>query len=237
MRHVIVVGVGPGLGLALARKFAALGAAVGLIARSADELERHCAELAATDARAAYRAADAGDPAELAAAIASLEAENGPCDTLIYNAAVLRPGYPADLTTSRLRAEFDVNVIGAFSAAQAVWPGMVRRERGALLFTGGGLSLEPYPEWTSLALGKAALRNLAFSLHKDLSPQGIVVSVIAICGIIEPGGPFDPDRVAALYAELAAGSPADTPREVVFQPPGTNPDYNAPKQVPKGPAD
>jgi hypothetical protein len=48
---------------------------------------------------------------------------------------------------------------------------MIRRKKGVIIFTGGGLALEPFPEWTSLALGKAALRNMAISLFKLLAPH------------------------------------------------------------------
>ncbi len=154
----------------------------------------------------------------------------GPCDTLIYNAAVLNPSSPLDLTPSQLRKEFEVNLIGAHVATRAVVPAMLDRGSGALIFTGGGLALEPFPEWTSLALGKSALRSLAFSLFKEFAPRGVHVAVVAVCGIVAPGGPFDPDVIAAEYWRLATRPNGLEDRELVFQPTGTDPFYNDPNR-------
>ncbi|GAB5466994.1 MAG: SDR family NAD(P)-dependent oxidoreductase [Rhodospirillales bacterium] len=230
MTLCIIVGAGPGLATALARRFGAGGYRVGLVARRAAALEAQVAELRGADIEADYRVADAGDARALRAAISELEARLGPCSVLLYNAAVLRSQGPLDLDVTTLRAELEVNLVGALVAAQAVAPGMVARGRGALLFTGGGLSLEPYPEWTSLALGKAALRSLSLSLYKELAPQGLHVAVIAVCGIIAPGGPFDPDAIAETYWRLATAPDGIEDRDVVIQPAGTDPFYNDPQR-------
>jgi len=108
---------------------------------------------------------------------------------------------------------------------------MIEKGEGAILFTGGGLALEPFPEWTSLALGRAALRSLSLSLYKHLSPQGVHVSVLAICGIVEKGGAFDPDRIAEEYWRVATQHRGLEDREIIFQPPGTDLLYNDPTGI------
>jgi NAD(P)-dependent dehydrogenase (short-subunit alcohol dehydrogenase family) len=225
---LILVGAGPGLGRAIARRFGGAGWPVGLIGRGAPALATLAGELAGEGVTAAWQAADAGDDAGLTAAIGALEDRLGPARALVYNAAVMRAGEPLSLDAPRLRAEFDVNTVGALVAVQAVAPGMLGRGAGAILLTGGGLALEPYPEWTSLALGKAALRNLGFSLYKALAPGGVHVAFIAICGIVEPGGPFDPDRIAGEYWRLATAPRGVADRECVFRPDGADPFYNDP---------
>ena len=220
-----IVGTGPDLSSAVARRSASSGFAVGLIARTAAHA-RPLAEELARPHGAAWARADAGDTDALRGALSALEAELGTADVLIYNASVMRPEGPLEVDVETVRAELDVNVIGALAAAQHVAPAMRARGRGTILFTGGGLALEPYPEWTSLALGKAALRSLSFSLFKELSPHGVHVGVIAVCGIVEPGGPFDPDRVAGEYWRLATAPRGLEDREVIYQPEGTNPFYN-----------
>lgn len=225
-----IVGAGPGLSSAVARRFASSGYAVGLIARTAAHVRPLAAELARPHG-AAWTCADAGDPAALLGALSALGAEIGPPDVLVYNASVMRPEGPLEVDVETVRAELDVNVIGALAAAQHVAPAMRARGRGAILFTGGGLAREPYPEWTSLALGKAALRSLSFSLFKELSPHGVHVGVIAVCGIVEPGGPFDPDLVAREYWRLATAPRGLEDREVFFQPEGTDAFYNDPGRV------
>lgn len=230
MKHCIIIGAGPGLGEATARKFGSHGYVISLVARNEANLSDQVGRLNDVGIEAHYASADAGNSVQLVGAIDQLQARSGSCDVLIYNAAVLRPEGPLTLTTETLRAEFDVNLVGALLAAQTVAPQMVARGRGAILFTGGGLALEPYPEWTSLALGKAALRNLAFSLYKELAPKGVHVSVIAVCGEVEPGGPFDPDAVIGEYFRLATDPQGVEDREVIIQPLGTDPHYNDPER-------
>ena len=169
-------------------------------------------------------AADAGDPEALLGAIDQL----GPPEVLIYNAAVLQESPLADLTSERMARDWAVNVGGAVAAARHVAPGMVARGRGAILFTGGGLAHEPWPQWTSLAMGKAALLNFSAALGKELEPAGVTVATVTIKGIIEAGGPFDPDRIAEEYLRLAEAPVGEVAREVVFAPVGSDPDYNAP---------
>lgn len=223
-----VVGVGPGLGLAVARRFGRDGYRVALVGRRADALESYREFLQAVDVDAEGFAADAGDPATLEAAFGAIRERLGDPSVLVYNAAVLEPGLSADLAPGKLARDFDVNVIGALAAAQQVLPAMRAAGAGTILFTGGGLSLEPYPRYTALAAGKAALRSLAFSMHKEFAPDGIHVAVVTVCGLIAPGTPFDPDRVADAYWQLHAEPPGAWRRELVFQPPATDPDYNAP---------
>ena len=231
MKHCIIIGAGPGLGEAIARKFGANGYGVGLIARNKTTLADKVNQLGALGIEARFAVADAGNAVQLASAIEELQSQLGQCDVLIYNAAVLRPDGPLDLTAETLRAEFEVNLVGAMAATQVVAPQMLARGEGAILFTGGGLALEPYPEWTSLALGKSALRSFAFSLYKETAPKGVHVSVIAVCGIVEPGGPFDPDVIVDEYFRLATAPNGVEDREVIIQPPGTDPHYNDPQRT------
>lgn len=188
-------------------------------------------QLSSSGATAIWEQADAGNPQQLRSAIQELTNKLGQCDVLIYNAAVLNPTNPLELTSEQLLSEFSVNLIGAHIAAKQVAPDMIRRNNGAIIFTGGGLALEPFPEWTSLALGKAALRSLALSLFKQLAPHGVHVSVIAICGIVAQGGPFDPTLVAEEYWRVATEPSGILDREVIFQPTGTDPLYNDPDRL------
>ncbi|WP_420411908.1 SDR family oxidoreductase [Roseibium sp.] len=228
MQTVLIIGAGAGISGAVARRFGREGYKIGLVARSASALELQSNKLTAAGMAACFETADAGDLPRLQYAIERLTEQLGPIDVLIYNASVMRPASPLELSTEQLSHEFSVNLLGAFQAAQQVAPSMIKRGFGAILFTGGGLALEPYPEWTSLALGKAALRSLSLSLYKELSPKGVHVSVLAVCGIVEPGGPFDPDIIAAEYYRVATAPKGIEDREVIIQPDGTDVFYNDP---------
>lgn len=242
MKNCLIVGAGEGVSQAIARRFGNGDFRVGLVSRNASNLQALATDLMTDGVDAYWATADAGDATELPSAISSLIDKMGKCDVLIYNAAVLKPGNPLDVNADQIATELEVNVLGAHRAVSIVAPSMIERGHGAILFTGGGLSLEPFPEWTSLAMGKAALRSFAISLFKELSPQGVHVSVLAICGIVESGGPFDPEEIAKEYWRVATDPRGLADREVVFQPDGTDPFYNDPDRVhaaaslpPKGP--
>lgn len=227
----IIVGSGAGISAAVARRFGREGYRLGLISRSEESLEQQCDNLSTLGIDARFAVADAGDLPRLNRAVDNLIKDLGRCDVLIYNASVMRPGDLFELSLERLQEELSVNLLGAFQTAQQVAPAMIERGKGAILFTGGGLALEPYPEWTSLALGKAALRNLAISLYKSLSPKGVHVAVFAVCGIVEAGGPFDPDEIADTYFRVASVPDGIEDRELIIQPPGTDPFYNDPDRI------
>ncbi|MET1416721.1 SDR family NAD(P)-dependent oxidoreductase [Roseibium sp. HPY-6] len=231
MKNCLIVGAGEGVSRAVAKRFGTAGYRVGLISRNATNLQRLAADLASDGVKAFVATADAGQATELVGAMEALIGQMGACDVLIYNAAVLKPGNALDVSTEQIAAELEVNLLGAHRAVSIVAPGMIERRQGSILFTGGGLSLEPFPEWTSLALGKAALRSLAISLFKELSPKGVHVAVLAICGIVEPGGPFDPEEIANEYWRVATNPTGLADREIVFQPVGTDPFYNDPDRV------
>jgi NAD(P)-dependent dehydrogenase (short-subunit alcohol dehydrogenase family) len=224
----VVVGAGPGLGLAIARRFARGGFDVGLVARDRARVDALCAALAAEGHRAAGFAADAGDPESLAAAFAEIDQWNDAVDVLIYNAASLVADAAPDVTAQAMLDAMAVNLGGAVAAVNRVVPGMRARGRGTILLTGSGLALEPYPDWTALGAGKAALRAYAIALHKALAPENIHVAAIAVCGIVEPGGPFDPERIAEEYWRLHAEAGPDWRRERVYLPEGADPFYNDP---------
>jgi short-subunit dehydrogenase len=227
----LIIGSGPGLGEAIALAFGKRGYRVGLIARSEAKLQMQADRLLQEGISVDWAAADAGDGASLEKAINGLVASLGPCGVMIYNAAVMQPGSPLDMTDERLMADFRVNVLGAQLAARLVAPFMIEQGKGAILFTGGGLALEPYPEWSSLALGKAALRSLGLSLFKELHPKGVHVAVLAICGIVAQDGPFDPAVIAEEYWRVATAPKGLADREVIFQPKGTDPYYNDPQKL------
>ncbi|MCL4186282.1 MAG: SDR family NAD(P)-dependent oxidoreductase [Rhodobacteraceae bacterium] len=234
----VVVGAGPGLGLALVRRFAAAGMRVAMIARRAGALAGYRAGLAAEGLDALPLAADAGEPASLAAALDAARAAIGPPDVMIYNAALIEParfvtpsgiaearyagapgwrahGAPVDRTY--LGQSFAVNVAGALQAAQAAAPDMVAAGRGTILFTGGVLAFGPWIEWGPVALGKAALRSLGQSLALELGPSGVQVAVVAIHGTMARGGPYDPERVAGLYWQTHLRPAAEWTVDVHFR--------------------
>lgn len=226
-----IVGAGPGLGAALARRFAAGGFRIALIGRRREALDAVIRSMAGCGESARGFPADAGRPESISAAFQDIGRWAGDSEMLIYNAAVLDPGNASTLSPARFLADMSVNVGGALGAVSEVLPAMRRRRRGTIILTGGGLALEPYPEWASLAAGKAALRSFAIALHKEVAAEGVHVAVIAICGIIETGSLFDPDRITEVYWSLHAQKKDNWQRELVYLPSGADPFYNDPRAI------
>ena len=184
MSVIVIVGMGPGVSAAVARRFGREGFKVAAIARRADVLKEQTDALAGAGVQAQGYTADASDPASLHGALARVAAEHGAPSVLVYNAAGVRYKPLAQLSADELNADLRVSIGGALAAAQAVLPAMRERAAGTLLFTGGGFAFEPMAAMASLGVGKAGIRNLAHDVeHRVIFSQSHVK--IAIAGAID----------------------------------------------------
>jgi short-subunit dehydrogenase len=198
-RHLLVIGAGPGLGGAIAHRFAQSGYHLTLLARHTDGLAKLASDLADTGAAIDTVAADAGNPESLRAALTSLYAGTGAPGVLVYNASMLTPDSLLSSDVAHLHQAYDVDVVGAIVATQVAAPAMRAAGGGTILFTGGGWADHPGPAWGTVSLGKAALRPAATMLGAELAGDGIRVASITIAGQIRPGTPFSPDQIAEKY--------------------------------------
>lgn len=214
-----LVGVGPGVSLAVARRFAQEGYALGLVARNAEKLQGYVDALRAEGIEAQGVAADASDAEALKGALATIHDQLGHTAILVYNAAVITQGPPSQIDPEAFVATFRVNVVGALVAAQACIPHMREAGQGMILFTGGGLALYPAPAYSSLAVGKAALRNLTKSMHDELKGDGIHVATVTIAGFVQEGTYFDPANIAEVYYQLYAQSEGHLDWEIIYAQP------------------
>jgi NAD(P)-dependent dehydrogenase (short-subunit alcohol dehydrogenase family) len=176
----VVVGVGPGTGAAIARRFAP-DHAVALLARTT-LLSAHLArEL--PDARA--YACDVTDAANVAATIAAIEHDMGAIAVVAYNAGAGTWGTVETITPAALEAAFRVNTLGLLHVTQAVVPGMAARGTGAIVITGATASRRGAAKTAAFAPAKAAQRSLAESMARQLWPKGIHVALIIVDGVID----------------------------------------------------
>lgn len=206
----VIVGVGPGTGAAIARRFAA-DHTIALLARTTETSERLAREL--PDARAL--ACDATDAASVATTIAAIERDQGPIAVVAYNAGSGTWGTVETVTPAALEAAFRINTLGLLHVAQAVIPGMTARGAGAIVVTGATASRRGAARAAGFAPAKAAQRSLAESMARHLGPKGIHVSLIVVDGVIElartraamPDKPdsffIRPDDLAATVHHLA----------------------------------
>ncbi len=203
-----LVGFGAGNGLAIAKAFGADGHKLGLISRSRSKQEKPLQELAANGFDAQMFEADAADPNSLGKAFAAIRDQVGDPSVLVYNAFAMRMATPSKTTPENLVADFRINVAGAVTAVREVLPAMRAAKDGTIIFTGGGFAIDPVPQFASIGVGKAALRNLAFSLAKELKADGIRVGTVTIYGMVRAGTHFDPKKIAEVFLALYR-QPAD----------------------------
>ncbi|WP_437734547.1 SDR family NAD(P)-dependent oxidoreductase [Sorangium sp. So ce1335] len=229
-RVAVVVGVGPGLGAAVSRRFAREGFAVGLVARTAATCEAVQREIEQAGGRALSAPADATDPVSVAAAFARVKQTLGPAEVMIYNASDFRVAGALELTPQELEASWRITCLGGFVCAQAALPDMLERGRGTLLFTGATASLRGGPRFSALAVGKFGLRAVAQSLARELGPRGIHVAHVIVDGLIDtprvramvPGRGaatlLAPEALAETYYQLHAQPPSAWTHEIDVRP-------------------
>jgi NAD(P)-dependent dehydrogenase (short-subunit alcohol dehydrogenase family) len=205
-----VVGVGPGNGEAFARRFAAEGYAVALMARRPELTAKLAAEL--TGAKA--YACDVADAASVEAAFAATRADLGDVDALVFNAGSGVWGNVEEVKAEDLERSWRVNTLGLFFAARQTIPAMRRKGRGAIIVVGATASRRGAASAAAFAQAKMAQRALAESMARHLWPVGIHVALIVVDGVV--GGPvtrsrftdrphdffIDPAGVAAIAADL-----------------------------------
>jgi NAD(P)-dependent dehydrogenase (short-subunit alcohol dehydrogenase family) len=226
-----VVGAGPGLGAALARRFAREGYAVGLLSRSESNLRPIHQELEKSGGRAGSYPADATDAASLKAAFARLRQElGGAPEVCIYNAGAYAVAGVLELTPEQFESAWRIGCLGGFHTAREVVPGMLERGRGTLLFTGATASLRGAARFSAFAVGKFGLRALAQSLARELGPKGIHVAHVVIDGMIDtarvrsmsPGREastmLSPDAIAETYWRLHGQDPSAWTQELDVRP-------------------
>lgn len=210
----VVVGVGPGTGAALARRFAK-AYRVALVARSNDYLKTLAAEIRTGGGEALEAPADVGNSSEVAAAFAAIREKLADPEILLYNAGSGVWGTIAEITAEQYEAAWRVNAFGAFLCAKEAVPAMVARGHGVMLFTGATAGVKAGPRSITFGPAKFAMRGLAQSLARDLGPRGIHVAWINIDGGIDiprvrRGNPhfkdedlLKPDAIADTYWHLA----------------------------------
>lgn len=216
----LIAGVGPGLGLAIARRFARAGYDLALIARSGAVIEAYADELRGEGVAARAFPADLSDAAALRSALATIRGEMGDAELLVYNASRWRPVPAMELDQADFNADLALDVTGALVCAQALYPAMRAAGRGVMLFTGSRVAIAPQDGKgvVSLTAGKAALRAFAHALAGEIAPEGIHVATITVDGTIAPGTAFDPAVIAEHFTRIAAEPPGHWTVEHVFRP-------------------
>jgi NAD(P)-dependent dehydrogenase (short-subunit alcohol dehydrogenase family) len=205
--RALIVGAGSGLSASLARLFARSGLKVAIAARNTEKLSALVKE---TGAHAF--ACDAVEAEQVQRLFADLERGFGAPDVVVYNASARARGPFADLIPAEVERALAVSAFGGFLVAQQAAKRMLPKRHGAMLLTGASASVKGYAQSAPFAMGKFALRGMAQSMARELSPQGIHVAHFVIDGAIrnpgrteppdQPDSMLDPDAIAETYLNV-----------------------------------
>ena len=200
MSAIAIIGAGPGLGAATARRFGREGFGIALIARTPDKLDRLREELAVGNIEVRGYAADVQDADALRRALAAAASELGPIEVLQYSPVprkeFLRP--VLETTTGDLAAATAFSILGLVTAVQQVLPGMSQLGRGTILLVNGSSAATPNGNVAGTSIAFAGESAYGAMLHDALKPQNIHVGQLIIPGAIGGGDPlYAPDALAA----------------------------------------
>jgi len=203
----LIVGAGSGLSAALARRFARSGMRVALAARNPGKLAALCSEINGS----AY-GCDVTQQAQVARLFEDVRSGPGEPDVVVYNASGRVRGPFIELEPAAVADTIAVSAFGGFLVAQEAARRMLVSGHGAILFTGASASVKGYAGSAPFAMGKFALRGLAQSLARELSPKGIHVAHFVIDGAIRsdayrepadrPDSLLDPNAIADAYFHI-----------------------------------
>jgi short-subunit dehydrogenase len=208
-----IVGFGSGVGLGVARAFGQAGFQLALVSRNPEKYADALKNLAVAGIEAKTVTTDVSDEGALKAAITS----QGTPEVLVYNAVSGNYGKPTALTGEMAIADFQVNVVGALIAANAVLPGMQAQSKGSILFTGGGWAHYPWDGAASMSIGKAGLRSLAMTLAQELQSTTIRVGLVSIMGQVASGTAFDPEKIGVAFLDMHQRPADGYETEFMFQ--------------------
>jgi short-subunit dehydrogenase len=177
--HVaLITGASSGIGEALARELAARGVSLTLIARREDKLETLAQELSRTGVRVLVRRGDVNEEHDLTEAVRATIAAYGKLDLVIANAGFGVAGNFEKLSLEDYRRQFETNVFGTLRTIQASLPELIR-SKGRLALIGSVAGYIAVPGNSAYAMSKFAVRALAESIHGELKPRGVSVTLIS----------------------------------------------------------
>ncbi len=208
-RSALIVGAGPGISASVARALSRAGLQVSLAARGPDKLQGLADELGARTF-----AVDVADASAVERLFHEVDEAAGPPDVVVFNASARVRGAIVDLDPQAVQRAVEVSALGGFYVTQQAAIRMVPQGRGAILLTGATASVKGFPLSSSFAMGKFALRGLAQSAARELSPHGVHVAHFIIDGgvrsavrpdpVDRPDSTLDPDGVAQAYLAVLA---------------------------------
>jgi NAD(P)-dependent dehydrogenase (short-subunit alcohol dehydrogenase family) len=178
---IAILGAGPGLGLALARRYGKDGYAVALVGRRAEVVQTQSQQLIAEGVAAQGFKADLREPAQVSAVVADILSRFGRIDVLYYGPNAPEAFVPAaSLSVDDVKDKVELFLYGLVAAVRGVLPSMQSQQQGAILVGLGGSAAVGLPFVSGPGPALAGARNYLYSLHGELAPQGIHVAMLTV---------------------------------------------------------
>jgi NAD(P)-dependent dehydrogenase (short-subunit alcohol dehydrogenase family) len=200
---VVVGGVGEGLGLAIATRFATAGHPVVMLARSADRLAGFEQKIAAAGGTARGRPTDVRDEQQMIALFDKVAAEHGRIDAAVYNAGAQHRRPLLEITGDTFEKVWRLGCFGAFVFGREAVRHMMPHRQGTIIFTGATASIRGGANFAAFAAAKFGTRAIAQSMAREFGPQGIHVASVVVDGGI------DMPEIHRRYAASGTTAPED----------------------------
>ena len=203
-KTIFVVGAGKGLGNAVARKFGADDFRVVLMCRNAEHLADYQREMQAEGMEVAVQVVDTADQTTLAAAMQQAVRTYGVPDVLFYNVGITAADADVSggIDTKVMEQRYQVDVLGAYTCIRQVMGEEFSKKQGAILITGGGLSMYPSAAYLPLSMDKAALRAMVLALHPVCREQNVYIGTVQVCNTIGGSEKYMPEKIAEQFWKL-----------------------------------
>ena len=208
----IVFGVGPGLGWALARRFATANMQVAAVSRDEAKLSSLIQSEGSRDIRT--HVADVSNGEDVLRVFESVDHHLGEPDLVVFNAGAFQKANVLDIDPADFERCWRIGCLGGLLVGQAAARRMLKRGQGTIIFTGATAALRGSAGFANLAVPKFGLRALAQSMARELGPQGVHVSFVIVDGqieseryrhLVEARGEdslLSPHAIAELYLQL-----------------------------------
>lgn len=212
-KTLLIIGSGPGIGLATAQRFASEGYEIVLSSRNLQNLQAQSEKLNTYGIQATLEVVDANDPAQVDNLVSRLAKDSRL--TVLYNAGVLRydevgnlkPMTLIDHSREQLESDININLTSALVAVRAAEIGMSLKNEGSVFITGGGFGINSSPDFLPLSIGKAGIRALVNGMFEPFKAKGIQIGTVTVSKLINPDSQESRD-VADIFWEMES-SPKD----------------------------
>lgn len=225
----VVTGAARGIGAAIGKRLAAMGAIVALAARDKTKLKEVAYEIEAAGGQAEYAAFDLLDEAAIERFAADIQNKHGRCDILVNNAGVGRMGRPLwETAPADWDAVMGTNLRGVYLMIRAFAPMMIGARSGHIINISSLAGHNPLKNGAAYSASKWGLNGLTYSAAEELRDYGVRVSVVAPGSVNtgfsgggsgrDPGKKIQPEDVANVVAMMVMQAPQSFVSEVLLRP-------------------